>query len=220
MDGPTPVVISRQQYKSHLRIALEFKNCLCGILMLKNFSAAAAGCTLVMTFLLATAVIAEPSPLVLNQYRWTVGGHFSAPITLERPSSWNWQLEAAPRAGFFVIKNLEIIGQVGIKTRLYSTQSHLIGQGVIWSLGTGAIYYFDTPTIIHPYAGALAAYSMQNNILFSAQINVEVPLGIMLAVSQHCAIDVGMPVSWDISVRSAFTKFTVNPAYLGIRVFF
>lgn len=159
--------------------------------------------------------------LDLGQGRMNVGGSFSIPMYYDRHQDFGLRLKFSPYYGYFIKDNWELRSGFSIDyKKVLSKDPNYVMPPFFWSLYMDTIYYFPLNDYLHFYAGIGLGWEMMDLEMFSSQILIDLPVGLLIALDKNFSIDVGIPIKWHVSVRSAFEKIKFPLGYLGIRYVF
>jgi hypothetical protein len=137
----------------------------------------------------------------------------------EGDTTTGYVLGIEPSFGYFIIDGLEVVGNVGVDLSfgdLY-TDSDI----PIW-FTVGARYVIDLGMIIYPYAGAQVGmrFDIPNEGDTTKWLLLDVPLGVMLALNEHVALDLGARVDVGIYLDDpGMTQLMVPIGYFGVEAF-
>lgn len=139
-------------------------------------------------------------------------------IPEEGDSTTGFKLGLSPQVGYFLMDNLELLGQVGLGMffgDLYENAPKFMGFGV------GAKYHIPMGSMVL-YAGLTVGMSFiipeEGDTM--KNLNLEVPLGLLLPMNSHVAIDLGLKVAYSMGLDDQGSFLTVPIGYLGVQAYF
>ncbi len=153
------------------------------------------------------------------------------PNEQDKSSMTGGNLTIWPEAGLFVYHQLEIFLGIGFSVMLGEIRDHDLSKYQLdyWNsfgFDLGMKYFFATGTIISPYMGARFGV----DIKFAPEppeaveqwedlkyFVIGVPIGILIGLSKHVALDVGLQFQIDVSLNSE-DDLTMPHARIGHRV--
>lgn len=162
--------------------------------------------------------------LQLSQGTMELGGvaAFNAdvymPDQLDNQSGFVINLD--PMAGYFLAQGLEVAARLGFGLYLgemYENSSVQLG----FSLGVR--YFLAIEGTILPYAGAAIGmnFVMPEDGDVQKNMSVELPIGMMVPLNAHVALDLGLRINYLVSLAEhGGSKLNIPVGYLGIRAFF
>lgn len=141
------------------------------------------------------------------------GGHIHMPITFPKGGHAIVGLDIAPSFDYFVSRGFSL----GISTsvgRVSLTGDHP------WkfSIFPRGIYHVEFGGLIYPYFGASAGVEWSTEIKGIAFL-LAAPVGILIALNSHVAIDFGVPVQFIFS-GDGYLGAKLPIGYLGVQAFF
>jgi hypothetical protein len=136
----------------------------------------------------------------------------------EGDSETGFKLGLSPQVGYFLMDNLELMGQVGLGMSfgdLYEKSDKLL------SFGVGAKYHIPLGSMV-AYAGLMVGmgFIIPDEGDTMKNFNLEVPLGILLPLNTHVAIDLGLKVFYTMGLDDQGSFLAVPIGYLGVQAFF
>lgn len=173
----------------------------------------------------------DGSSLKITSGTMELGGtiDFRTDVTIpsEEDSLVGFVLNISPMAGYFVADGLELAAKVGFGFyfgEMYDSDEYDRNADSI-SFGVGARYFIDLERCIVPYVGA--AFGM-NFLLPKGEaadvkksLAVEVPLGLMIALNEHIAIDLGIMATYIFSLEDeGGSTLSIPVGYMGVQAFF
>lgn len=187
-----------------------------------------AGLIVVM---LSPAALAED--LQLTSGTMTLGGVASFSIDMNMPdegdSETGFTLGLIPQAGYFVIDNLEVVGRINLAMffgDLYETEVGGETYGLPKYIGfdLGAKYYIPMGSMV-PYAGLMVGMTFmipdQDDADTEKRFDLTVPLGVLMPLNAHVALDLGLMVVYKMSLEDGGgSTLNVPIGYLGVQGFF
>ncbi len=190
-----------------------------------------------------------PKGLLLDQLTMSAGGTITGSYDGHIPvddgkSLTGGTLTVWPEAGLFVIDQLQLFLGMGFSAILgdISDNEKLKHHFEYWNsfgFNAGLKYTFDLNKIIYPYIGA--GFGVDIRFAPDAPEGVEqwanlkyfvvsAPLGVLIGISRHVALDVGVQFEFDISLNDSIDEWNgeLKPShqihipfgYLGIHAFF
>jgi hypothetical protein len=193
--------------------------------------------------LMLTLPLARPAPaaktaapaagLMIKAGDMEVGG--AVDVNLAAGSN-NYQnalrLRVAPKFGYFVFDGLELYAGFGYAQHFLSG-GDLMPKSADFAFGIA--YVLDLNAAIYPYLGYTVGfdftfYDESTNVSNSYFLTMGVPLGVLIALSDSLALNVGVHVNFFLRVRSNAMNANVNNfdfhhvempmGYIGIQGFF
>jgi len=188
--------------------------------------------TKMITFAIATALLMpalaaaqeDDGGLLLDKNTMQLGGMVGFDVTTyviegedEHTSA---MLVLAPQFGYFVADHLELLGRFGVSTQLadeewYSERGETaidFGLGIQYFAGDGPCAYFGAQAGMEFWNVEDEAYKW---------FNVTVPVGALIPLNQHVAVDVGARFSALISLEDDDVAVLEVPmGFLGVQGFF
>jgi hypothetical protein len=187
--------------------------------------------------LLAGLIIAMLSPaalaqdLQLTKGTMQLGGVASFSIDMQMPdegdSTTGFSLILIPEAGYFVIDNLELAGRLNLGMFFGDLYEVCVGTDCtaapkLLGFDVGAKYYIPMGSIV-PYAGLMVGmfFNIPDEGDTTKRFDLTVPLGILMPLNEHVAIDLGLAVVYKMSLEdNGGSTLNVPIGYLGIQGFF
>jgi len=162
-------------------------------------------------------------PLLIEKGTFQLGGNISLGFTrdLERERT-SFYYYLAPHIGVFLVDGLEL----KLNLSHQGSFDERSGSADNFGFGVGLRYIFDTGTVIYPHLGAdvglsFTGFANDPNAVATA---VSVPLGILIALNRHVALDVGIAFSYRKQVGGRMSDhagyFHVPFGYWGVEAFF
>ena len=133
-------------------------------------------------------------------------------------NSTSFSFTFAPNVGYFVIDNLELTGGVGAVVFFGDNTDNL---PKLVGFDLGARYLLPLGSLA-PYFGLSLGMGFtipsQGDTFKTFRINA--PLGLLFALNQHVAIDVGLRVRFSIGLDDQGNQLLLPIGYLGLQAFF
>ena len=172
---------------------------------------------LLIIFLFALAIspnLSAKTKLSLVQGTMKAGGRIQMPITIPREGDTIVGLDISPNFDYFVAKSFAIGFSPSVERK------SLTGKNIPWSfsLGLSGTYHFDLGGTIYPYVGAGAGISWKTEVK-GINFALSAPVGILVALNNHVAIDFGVPIKFIFS-GEGFLGALLPIGYLGVQAFF
>jgi hypothetical protein len=125
------------------------------------------------------------------------------------------RLSVSPELGYFIVDDLALAAEIGVAMPTSSE-----AQNWIFDFGAGPKYFFDLGRMV-PYAGLLLGMSVFTNRGDSGRdwyfFDVKVPVGILVPLNSHVALDVGARIRFSIGD----SRHEIAPTgYAGVQAFF
>jgi opacity protein-like surface antigen len=190
-----------------------------------------AGLIVVM---LSPAALAEDLQLTAGTMQ--LGGVASFSIDMTMPDQGDGEtgftLALIPQFGYFVIDNLELLGRINVAMwfgDLYTTD--VGGQEIdifpkMIGFDLGAKYHIPLGSFV-VYAGLMVGmnFSIPDSDLDDAdttkRFDLTVPLGILMPLNSHVALDLGLAVIYRMSLEdNGGSTLNVPIGYLGVQGYF
>ena len=190
--------------------------------------------------LLAGLIVAVLSPaalaedLQLTSGTMNLGGAAAFSIDMMMPdqgdSQTGFSLVLIPQVGYFVIDNLEVIGRLNLGMffgDLYETEigGETYGAPTLVGFDVGAKYHIPLGSFV-AYAGLMVGmfFNIPDGDIPNAEttkrFDLTVPLGILLPMNSHVAIDLGVAIAYKMGLDDQGDTLNVPIGYLGIQGFF
>ena len=157
----------------------------------------------------------------------TVGGTIDLQNhSKDYPSGTNDQtvktVNVTPQVGFFLRPYLAVIGTLG-----YRGESGDIVERDLYFV-SGGVRFYQPLAFIHLYAGAEAGFhvtSYEADDENTVDVGINFPLGVLIPLSRHVALDVGVRLTkiWrdnDHPTGENYNSFIVEFGYLGVQAYF
>jgi len=128
-----------------------------------------------------------------------------------------YSLNIAPEFGYFVIDNLEL----GARFQFVPTFGDTPFQGVL-ALDFGAKYHFKIAPRFAMYAGLLIGPGIEwvDGQGSTGRFDVELPVGVLFALNQHVALDLGFRFNLIQNFSPSSTRISIPIGYLGVQSYF
>jgi len=191
--------------------------------------------------LLAGLIVAMLSPTALAQDlqltsgTMSLGGISTFSIDMNIPdegdSETGFSLVLIPEVGYFVADNLEVIGRLNLGMffgDLYETEvmGETYGSPTLVGFDVGAKYYIPMGSIV-PYAGLMVGmfFTIPDSDIPDAEtqkrFDLTVPLGILMPMNEHVAIDLGIMIAYKMGLEDGDGSILNVPiGYVGVQGFF
>jgi hypothetical protein len=189
-----------------------------------------AGLIVVM---LSPAALAQD--LQLNSGTMRLGGIATFSIDMNMPdqgdSETGFSLILIPEVGYFVMDNLELVGRLNLGMffgDLYTTEigGEEYSASTLVGFDVGAKYYIPMGSIV-PYAGLMVGmfFTIPDSDIPDAEtqkrFDLTVPLGILMPMNEHVAIDLGIMIAYKMGLEDGDgAVLNVPIGYLGVQGFF
>ena len=190
-----------------------------------------AGLIVVM---LSPAALAEDLQLTAGTMSLGGIGTFSMDMTMpdQGDGETGFSVILLPQMGYFVIDNLEVVGRLNLGMffgDLYTTEgTPEISASTLVGFDVGAKYYIPLGSFV-AYGGLMVGmlFTIPDSDLpapadeVQKRFDLTVPLGILLPMNSHIAIDLGLAIAYKMSLEDGGTDtLNVPIGYLGVQGFF
>jgi len=191
--------------------------------------------------LLAGLIVAMLSPAALAQDlqltagTMSLGGISTFSIDMNIPdegdSETGFSLILIPEMGYFVIDNLELIGRLNLGMffgDLYTTEigGEEYSASTLVGFDVGAKYHIPLGSFV-AYAGIMVGmfFTIPDSDIEGAdtekRFDLTVPLGILMPMNEHIAVDLGVMIAYKMSLEDhGGSILNVPIGYLGVKGFF
>jgi hypothetical protein len=166
------------------------------------------------------------SSLLTRQGVLTLDGQLSFDINHVNPDGGNSesgvQLNISPSFGGFVANNFLLQGGLAIQSGFGDLYD---GEPTEVSFGFGFDYLFNFGSIVVPHVGFMLGPAFevpdQDNAETTTSIVLSIPAGILIALNEHVALDLGTRLDLSIGVSGdKATIINLPIGFLGVRSFF
>lgn len=159
--------------------------------------------------------------LDFRPYMMNLGGGLSFPMKWTRHDEFHLGLKIAPSYGIFIANNWEQRVQFSLTANyVFSNQKRITNTPIFWDISWASIYYFPTGHRVRPYLGGGLGVGFMDLNIYSINILLDLPLGILVQLSTDLALDVGIPLRVRVSPRAFFDSVEIPVGVIGLRYFF
>jgi len=183
--------------------------------------------------MLSPAALAEDLQLTAGTMQLGGGAAFSIDMVMpeEGDSQTGFSLILIPQVGYFVIDNLEVIGRLNLGMffgDLYEIEAggETYGAPTLVGFDVGAKYHIPLGSFV-AYGGIMVGmfFNIPDSDIEGAEtekrFDITVPLGILLPMNSHVALDLGVAIAYKMSLEDGGSDtLNVPIGYLGIQGFF
>lgn len=174
--------------------------------------------------ILCLFLCAQASAGLLSQGSMSIGGAGRMPLKWDSYGNMSSRIEALPSFSIFIFDQVELNAAIRVSGTLSQDENvRTPKEPLRWGAQLGVNYYFDFGVGIHPYIGFAAGADMADFKPASANLFIEVPMGLAFNVSDRFMLQVGAPVRVSFEgygIRPGTTHVEWSPGYVGGRVFF
>jgi hypothetical protein len=155
------------------------------------------------------------------KFRQNISGNISFPMKINRHDEYSLTLKVSPYYGIFITNNIEqrIIFNLDIKY-IFSKEERMVKTPLFWDLSWTSLYYFKSQSSWSPYVGGGLGLGFMDMNIYSINILLDIPVGIIFMLNNNFAIDIGIPIRIRISPRAFFDSVEIPVGVVGIRYFF
>ena len=159
----------------------------------------------------------------LKQGTMTFGGSARMPITWDGFGNTEIKLNALPAFGYFVVDQLELAVGITVGGTLYQSEFvRSAREPLRWGAHVGLRYFFKMKQAFYPFLGVSVGADVAELRFRSANIWVEIPMGVLFFIQENWALQFGAPLRMTFVPPPIFGigSFEWSPGYLGVQVFF
>ena len=177
-----------------------------------------------LAVLLVLSVVPAASAADLNLKGGTMqlGGNVAFMVDMVMPeegdSVTGYQLNLSPSVGYFLMDNLELIGELGISMGfgdLYEKSA----KGL--SLGVGAKYFMPMGSMSVYFGLTLGmGFFIPDEGDTTKMLGIAVPIGILYALNEWVAIDLGLRIQYNMGLDKQGSTLNLPIGYFGVQAFF
>ncbi len=158
----------------------------------------------------------------------SLGGALSFPMNFPKGGAPEVRVGITPSFGYFFVDGVDFFVSAKFERVLKASATNTFGGSPVdlnnhWGVGVGINYYIDLGSPAFPYLGANGDFAWNGD---GTDITATVPLGVLVSLNEHVAIDFGIPVGIKFGVGKAlaanngYAGISINPGYLGVKAFF
>lgn len=164
-------------------------------------------------------LFASAIPLAFNKKNHALSGRALFNASWLNQKREKLDLDISARYKYFLLDQFALDADISSTTTFIPE----IRQSI--ALSSGLSYFFDTKTIVYPYAGLLGGLGYvlvaTTNVPF---LSIKPEIGMLLALSKHWALDLGLRSEFSFGIflppNITLTRIRLVTGYLGVTWFF
>ena len=177
--------------------------------------------TIMHLFIFLWASLVNAANLDLSARKINLAGNISFPVKITRHEEFYFGIKISPSFGIFIKDNLEQRVQFSLNANyIFSKQERVVKTPVFWDISWATLYYFQTHSRFRPYVGGGLGVGFMDMNLYSINILLDMPIGVLIELNKNLALDIGIPLRIRVSPRAFFDSVELPIGVVGLRYFF
>ncbi len=164
------------------------------------------------------SLYANALPLLdLTASNLCIGLSATAPLRASKSTSNSANFSTSGHFGIFVAYEFELFIEPFFETTLVSENNSVVSSagGVL-----GIRFVYDKWGVIYPYLALQTGAKWRLKSPDKPIIPLQMPFGVIIALNQNFAIDLGLPLGVNFSLENGFDSFDLFTDHIGIKAFF